>query len=84
MAWRSILVLLLLAGATGCWTESCATGWECTERLSGVFDPGPGSSEALVWCRGTTVAGQSCRDLGYTVECGGAWYRPETAAYVCR
>jgi hypothetical protein len=82
MHWRIVAALLLLAAATGCWTESCASGGECTERYAGVFDPEPTAEQS--WCGVTPVAGKSCSDLGYTVECGGAWYRPETAPHVCR
>jgi hypothetical protein len=84
MARRTIAALLLLAGTAGCWTESCASDGVCTERIASVWDPEPTAFPGQGWCGEVPVAGKSCSDLGYTVECGGVWYRPEAAPWICR
>ena len=84
MSLRSIVVLSLLAGATGCWRESCDYGDSCVERLTGVFDSGAAPDIDDDWCNGDPEPFSSCEDLGYTVECDGFWYRPERATYMCR
>jgi hypothetical protein len=82
-----ILAVLALVGTTGCWYEACLHGAEefdggyCVERLSGIF----GADELEPWCAGDLQPLSSCDGLGYSVECGGFWYRPTAAAaQTCR
>jgi hypothetical protein len=85
MLRSSILVLLVLATATGCWTDACVSGplepsgGLCTEFLSGIFDDhDPGTV-----CSGEEYFMKTCPELGYSYECAGRWYRP-AAALTCR
>lgn len=82
--------VLLLATATGCWTDACVRGRSepgggvCDEVLSGVFDSATGDDATLDWCNGEDHPISTCRSLGYEVECGGSWYRPYSpAALAC-
>ena len=84
MSWRTIALLLALAlPATGCWMEACTYGSpsyqaSCADQLTGIL--ALGDPEALDWCGGDYHPFESCSSLGYTEECGGWSFEPNSPA----
>lgn len=82
MAPRMAVALLLLAGATGCWTDACETFDAdlllpvCTERLASLFNTAEYEPDTVSWCPGTVSPTTTCHALGYTESCQGAAVQP--------